>query len=112
MVNTCQIMCFMPPHYSFDYDFDDICFLQVLRHSTYHSPISGQWRLPVTLPITFDHLGKIEVDFVTGAVLHQRDAIAVTDLAANRWNADRCLRTATNAFRPFGATPHLHPHTT
>src|SRR5206468_2386305 len=91
------------------HDFDDVWFLQIFRHPTHLSPIGGKRWLPVTLSVALHHLGQIEIDFVTGPVLHQGSAIAVANLTANRWNSHRCLGAATNPSGPLRPARHLHP---
>src|SRR5439155_12835639 len=92
-----------------NHDFDKFRFLQIYLHHTHLSPISCKRWMPVTLSIDLHQLEKIEIDFVTRAVLHQGSAIAVANLTANRWNSHGCLGAATNPSGPLRPTRHLHP---
>src|SRR5689334_18877785 len=104
-----QIQIVEPRNDSAIYNFYDVRFLQVLRHPTHGSAVFGKGRLAITLPVAFDHLRQIKIDLVTGSVLHQRYAIAVTDLTADGWNTDRRLRATANARGPGRPSRDLHP---
>src|SRR5207253_11117853 len=60
------------------------------------------------IAVALHHFGQIKIHFVAGAVLHQRHAIAIANLTADRWNAHRRLRTSANLFGPFRAVRDLH----
>ena len=89
------------------HDPDDVRLLQVLRHAVDRRAILGHRAADRTFAIAFHHFRQIKIDFVTGPVLDQSDAVAIANLAAHRRNAHGRFRASANLRGPFRAMRHL-----
>ena len=65
------------------HDLDDVRLLLIFRHAADDRAIFRQRRRTKTFAITLHHFRQIKIDFITGAVLHQGQAVAIFDLAAH-----------------------------
>ncbi len=70
------------------HDFFDVGDGQILGHSVHGRPVAGGRDLAaVSLPAGLDHVREHKIDINAHAAFDERDAVAVTDLAADRGNA-------------------------
>src|SRR6266496_3948023 len=90
-------------------DFDDVWLFLILRHSANDRSVLSQGWGTEAFAIALHHLRQIEVDFIAGAVLDQRQSIAVFDFATHRWDSHRCLRTAAKLRMEPNGLRNLYP---
>ena len=103
-----QIEVVEPRNHACVHDLHDVGLLQIFRHAVDRGAILRERRRADTIAEALHHFGQIKIHFVAGAVLHQRHAIAIANLTADRWNAHRRLRTSANLFGPFRPVRDLH----
>ena len=90
-------------------DLNDVRLLHIFRHAIDDGAIFFErWRTE-TFAIALDHFRQIKIDLIAGSILHQRQSVAVFDLAAHGRNSHCRLRAATNLRSPFGAVRYLYP---
>src|SRR4029450_8894947 len=90
-------------------DIKYVWVFQVVRHSANNRTVLSQGWSTEAFAIALHHFRQIEIDFIAGPILDQRQSIAVLDFAAHRWNSNRYLRTAAKLRSPFGSMRNLYP---
>ena len=104
-----QVELLKPRHHAVVHDPNNVRLFQILRHPADGGAILRLRRATVALPVALHHFRQIEIDFVTGAVLHQRNTVAIANLAPDGGNADGRFGAALDTRRPFVTARHLHP---